>query len=571
MRPAARRTWILAGAFGLSGIGAVGLAGCHVSRHEVTVDERGVHSGTDGDGSLLTASSAAPWGVAAGPHQTTPADPASVPTDQNVRLASHADSSAPAATVQRADGSVPAPMPLAASVPPAPAPAAGPPASSSAAPADALTLNLPTALSMVGGQHPAVGAARWRVREAYARLERTQVLWLPSIQPGFSLHRHDGNYQASNGEIVDVNRNSVQYGLGAGATGAGTTNTRPGLVAQFHVADAIFQPEIAEKTAWARQHAAAATVNDQLLEVAVAYLELLDATQDLRILEQTRDRTAEIAKLTADFAEAGEGLQADADRLETEVALLETRLAEAREGRGVASARLAQALSVPAGRPILPADPTVVPIELVPRDAALAGLIPTALSTRPELRESQALVAAACEAYRREKYAPLTPSVLLGFSTDQFGGGLGNDPDNFGGRYDMDAVVTWEVRNLGFGEAAARRETAARVEQAKFEQVRVMDRVAREVSEAHARVVHRAARIAAAQRAIRSAEDSYERNLSRIRDGQGLPLEALQSVQALDEARRAYLAAVIGHNEAQFRLQYALGWPVAAGATADAL
>ncbi len=39
------------------------------------------------------------------------------------------------------------------------------------------------------------------------------------------------------------------------------------------------------------------------------------------------------------------------------------------------------------------------------------------LATRPELKESQALVAAACEAYNREKYAPFVPSVLLGFST----------------------------------------------------------------------------------------------------------------------------------------------------------
>ena len=87
---------------------------------------------------------------------------------------------------------------------------------------DVLDLNLPTALSMVGGQHPAVGFAQWRVREAYAELEQAKVLWLPSLQAGFSYSRHDGNYQASNGDIVDINRNSFQYGLGAGAVGAGT-------------------------------------------------------------------------------------------------------------------------------------------------------------------------------------------------------------------------------------------------------------------------------------------------------------------------------------------------------------
>jgi outer membrane protein TolC len=152
-------------------------------------------------------------------------------------------------------------------------------------------------------------------------------------------------------------------------------------------------------------------------------------------------------------------------------------------------------------------------------------LISTGLSNRPELKEAQALVAAACEQYKRQKYAPFVPSVLLGFSSGGFGGGPGNNLSNVAGRYDFDALMTWEIRNLGFGEGAARRETRARIEQARFENIRTMDRVAREISEARSQVSHRAERITITKKAIRSAQDSYERNLNRIRDGQGLPLE----------------------------------------------
>lgn len=320
---------------------------------------------------------------------------------------------------------------------------------------EVIDMNLPTALSMVGGQHPAVGFAQWRVQEAYAQLDQAEVLWLPSLQAGFSFHRHDGNYQASDGSIVDVNRNSFQYGLGAGAVGAGTT-PRPGLVAQFHLADAIFQPEIARTTAWARGHAANGVMNEQLLNVAVAYLELLEAWQDTRILEDSRGRTRDLSKLTSDFAATGQGLQADADRLETELKLVDSRLVASQERIDVASARLAQQLSIAADRPIAPLDPTVVPIDLIALDIDRASLISTGLMNRPELKESQALVAAACEQYRRQKYAPFVPSVLLGFSTSGFGGGLGNNLDNVDDRYDFDALMTWEVRNLGFGERAAR-------------------------------------------------------------------------------------------------------------------
>lgn len=428
----------------------------------------------------------------------------------------------------------------------------------------ALDLNLPSALAMIDAKHPVVGLAQWQVEEAYARLRQAKVQWLPTIQAGFSLHRHDGNYQASNGEIVDVNRNSFQYGLGMGATGAGTTQ-RPGLVARFHLADALFQPKIAKKTAWARGHAARAVVNDQLLRVAIAYNDLLRAHQDLRIVEESRDRMNELFKITDDFAQAGEGLRADADRVDTERLLVERSIVESQESIAVASARLAEALSIDASTTIMPMDVHAVALDLNPPGLDKSSLIQTGLTNRPELKESQALVAAACEAYQREKYAPLVPSVLLGFSTGGFGGGLGGDLDNASGRYDFDALMSWEVRNLGFGEKAARRLTSSQVEQAKYAKIRVMDEVARQVSEAHSQLEYRRQPMALTQSAIRSAQASYDRNVSRIRDGQGLPIEALQSVQALENARRAYLRSVVRYNESQFRLQWALGWPVSQG------
>jgi outer membrane protein TolC len=426
---------------------------------------------------------------------------------------------------------------------------------------DALRLNLPTALSMIGGEHPVVGFAQWRVQEAYARLDQANVLWLPSIQPGFSFDRHDGNLQPSDGSIVDVNRNSFQYGLGAGATGAGTTPV-PGLVARFHLADAIFQPEIAEKTAWARGHAVDGALNEQLYKVASAYLELLESEQNLRILEETRNHTAGLAKLTHDYAASGQGLQSDADRMKTELTLDKNRVVTGRERIAIASARLSESLSIDTGQSIVPLDFTVVPLELVNPDLDKGTLISTGLANRPELKEAQSLVAVACEQYKRQKYAPFIPSVLLGFSSGGFGGGLSDSLNDVGGRYDFDALVTWEIRNLGFGEGAARRETQAQIEQAKFQQIKMLDQVAREISEAQTQVKHRAESIKITREGIKAAEESYQRNLSRIRDGQGLPIEVLQSVRALEAARHAYLTAVVQYNQAQFRLQWALGWPV---------
>ena len=206
----------------------------------------------------------------------------------------------------------------------------------------------------------------------------TQQRTIPSLQAGFSFYRHDGNYQASNGDIVDVNRSSFQFGLGSGATGAGTT-PRPGFVAQFHLKDALFQPDIARKTAWAQGHAANGVYQKQLLDVSLAYLNLLAAEQDLVILEASRKRTADLAQLTEDFAATGQGLRADADRMKTELVLSDSQIAEVREQSEVASSRLARTLSIDAARRIIPLDPSVVPIQLVSLDHEKTSLISRSL------------------------------------------------------------------------------------------------------------------------------------------------------------------------------------------------
>ena len=428
---------------------------------------------------------------------------------------------------------------------------------------DLVQLNLPSVLAVVDGGHPVVGFAQWRVQEAYAELALARSMWLPSIQAGFSFHRHDGNYQASNGQIVDVNRNSFQYGLGAGGVGAGTT-PNPGVVAQFHLADALFQPKIAKSGAWANGHAASAVRNEQLLQAGIAYFQLLDSYQDQRIIEETHDRLEQLTKITVDFAEAGQGLQADADRLNTELTLNKSQVIAAQEQVALSSARLARELSLDVSGKIVPMDVNAIPVNLVPVSNERGAMIGTALASRPELREAQSLVAAACEAYRREKYAPFVPSVLLGFSTGGFGGGLGNNLNNVQHRYDFDAQMSWQVRNLGFGEKAAKRRRAAQVEQAKFEKLRRMDEVAAQVTESLAQTEFRKKQLEITRDAILTAKRSYERNVERIRDGQGLPIEVLQSVQALESAERAYMRSVIGYNQAQLRLLWSLGWPVSA-------
>ncbi len=245
------------------------------------------------------------------------------------------------------------------------------------------------------------------------------------------------------------------------------------------------------------------------------------------------------------------------------LALLKNETARAEEAALVASARVSQQLSADPSVVIVPQEDNVVPIDLVPIETLPMGdLVATGLSNRPELSASRSLVCEAVNRLRREENAPWLPSILLGVSYGGFGAGVGGQITNGGPRLDFDGVAWWEVRNLGFGEHAARENARAQIQQARMREVETLDLVAREIVEAYSQVQARRRLIASAQQGIAAAQKSYDRNLERIRNVQGLPIETLQSIQALDAARREYLRAVVDYNTAQFRLHRALGWPI---------
>ena len=73
------------------------------------------------------------------------------------------------------------------------------------------------------------------------------------------------------------------------------------------------------------------------------------------------------------------------------------------------------------------------------------------------------------------------------------------------------------------------------------------------------------ARKAVADTAVERATQAYELNRERIYDKQGLPLEALQAMQALATAELARIDALVGYDLAQNRLHTALGNPLEIG------
>jgi outer membrane protein TolC len=445
-----------------------------------------------------------------------------------------------------------------------PRPSLPPPQARVAPAVDEESISFSMALGQVSGQNPQIAFAKEQINEAFAQLRGAKVLWLPTIRAGLSYNHHEGPLQANDGSVPQSSRSALESGLGTTAVGGGSPAV-PGITASFRVTDAVFQPRIAVQEVAARQHAAAATSHDFLLFVAVAYLDLLRAFQQQAIAQETLDNAGKLAELTAAFARAGQGSQADADRAQTEYAARKNIAAQAAAQTQVTSARLVELLNLQSNRTLVPQERTLVPIELVSHEMRAAQLVAEGLSHRPELAECRHLVAEAVQRLERERCAPLLPSVILGISQGGYGGGPGSTVADFRGRFDLDATAYWELRNFGFGEVAAREAARSRLEQARLLEVQRMDRVAREIVEAHAQSESLRGQIAVAQSGIGVASESYRRNVERIRGGQGLPLEVLQSIQALDQSRRDYLRAVGDYDEWQFRLYRAMGCPIPPG------
>lgn len=432
-----------------------------------------------------------------------------------------------------------------------------------APPPDALAIpiDFASALAIAAGDNPQVAYSRQRINEAFAQMQAADVLWVPSLRAGMNYNKHEGTIQDVAGNIIETSRGSVYSGLGAQAIGAGSPAV-PGVVMNFHTKDAIYQPRITQQLLAATRQANRATTNDILLQTALAYNDLLEAYEVSAVADDTLANIRRLADVTADYARTGQGLPSDADRAQAELATRRVESQRAVENVQVASVRLARLLSQDPTVNLLPQEAAIAPIEFAPVQCSLQDLIATSLSNRPELAESRFLVGAAVERLRRERNAPLIPSVLLGLSYGGNGGGLGDDISNFGDRMDFDAVAFWEVRNLGYGEQAARNQARTAVEQARWKQVQVMDQVASDVAEAYAQIVSRREQIELARTGIAAARESYRRNSERTQEGVGLPIEALQAIQALDAAQRQYVRSVADYNRAQFRLQRALGWPV---------
>jgi outer membrane protein TolC len=434
-------------------------------------------------------------------------------------------------------------------------------------------IDLGVALQLAGVDNPTINLARERVREALADQLAARALLLPSVNVGGNFYLHRGVLQASGGQIRDVDRQSLYLGTGARAVGTGTVAV-PGVWLFAHLGDAVYEPLAARQRVAASRSDALAVQNLILRDVATAYLRLVGAEALVDVLRRGEADVAEVVRLTGVYADKGQGRRADADRAAANAELVRRQVREAEEETAVAAARLCRLLNLDPSVRLRTPGGAVQPFRLVPEDTDTEPLVAGAVRSRPELAARAAEILEAQTRVRQERVRPWVPLVSAGYSGGAFGGGSNLAPSDFGllrGRSNFDVAAVWTVGNLGVGNRARVRRADAEVGQAVAEYDLAVNQVRREVAESQAGARAAARQIETATAALAVAEEGFRLEAERIRQGQGRPIETLDSFRQLLDSRQELVRAVVAFDVAQFRLFAAVGSnPLAASAGAVA-
>jgi outer membrane protein TolC len=425
----------------------------------------------------------------------------------------------------------------------------------------ALEIDFATALRLADERNLDVAIYFERVAEATAQLAQARVLAVPTIRVGGSYNRHTGNLQETSGQVVDSERVSRYRGFGAGPVGAGDPRAA-GLAVEVDLADAIFQPLVARQNRAAVQ--AASTVNRHrvLVDVATAYLRLLQYQTEQEIASKSLQRAVDLATLTADYTEAGEGLLADAEMAAVQPLLWEQRRLAALERTEAAAAELARLLHFDVTVELQPLEDTIPTLTIFSVAEDLEQLVARALNDRPETEQLDALLGAAEGDLTAQRYGLFIPNVSLSYSSGDFGGAPGSSVENTGHRDDLTLLLYWQFDSFGLGNRARINEKRAQLNQIGLERDKLHDAIVAEVREGYARIRSLEQQLGFAELAVQRAQSAYTLHRERIYDRQGLPLESMQAMQTLATAELTQLDAAVNYSLAQIRLHTALGNPL---------
>ncbi|HVM46868.1 MAG TPA: TolC family protein [Candidatus Acidoferrum sp.] len=409
-------------------------------------------------------------------------------------------------------------------------------------------IDLPTTLRLAGARNLDIQIARESLKEAEANRQGAVEQFFPWVAPGITYHRRDGLAQSvPSGVISSANFQSYS----PGATVAG----------QVALGDAIYNSLAAKQLVKVSGQALETQRQDTILSAAAGYFDLVKAKAMVEVARQSIGISQEYQHELHDAVAAGVAFKGDELRVQTQTEQYGILLQQDLEQQRVAAANLAQVLHLDARVELVPLDAGVTALRLFPTNPSLNALVQQAMSSRPELTQSEAFMAASRTAKNGAVYGPLIPSV----GAQVFGGGLGGGPDggpsNFGAEGDALVGVSWRIGPGGLFDYARINATKARLASAQFADAKLKDAVISQVVAGLARVNSTAAQVGLAGHNLGTADETLRLTRQRKQYGVGIVVEDIQAQQALNQARSDFVTAVAENDKAQYALSRAIGTP----------
>lgn len=402
-------------------------------------------------------------------------------------------------------------------------------------------IDLPTVLKLAGANHLEITLAREKVHEAYADTLLAKEQFFPALFGGLvKFARHEGETQETDGRFIDVDKQRTVLG---------------GRISlKWELGDAIFNTLSARQRHESSLASLEAQTNLSVLEAVLAYFNLQEAHAHLEIAQQAVEISEKLVREIEIAVELGRGFRGDVLRAKAQLAHNRLTRTQAEEKLQMNLTHLVSVLHLDPKIQLYPAEPAIVPLKLV-EETTLSDLIKQAISQRPEVEKSSALL----KAYDFEKDAAIWGSLIPTIQANAMVGGFGPNASNLSGTEDYVFSLGWKIGPGGLFDIGRMKKTDARYRTQRIQLAKLRQRIAEEVRIAYEQSKSRVAQIEIAKQGLNDAEESLQLNLERQKLGVGLPLEVIQAENALTRARLSFISTMVNYNQAQYRLYTALG------------
>jgi outer membrane protein TolC len=407
-------------------------------------------------------------------------------------------------------------------------------------------IDLPTALRLADAQNLDVQVARERVKEALANRSSAIEEFIPWLAPGVTWHRREGVAQASPSGIIG-NAEYVGYSPGIG------------LNAQSTLGDAIYNSLATKQLVRASDEGLGVQRQDAAFQAANGYLDLAKARALVEVIRDALATSQDYQQQLHEAVGIGIAFKGDELRVQAQSEHYQVVLRQSLAQQRLAAVELARVLHLDASVELVPQAAELAPMILVDSTTSVESLLSRATQSRPELKQTDALIAAGKTVRDAAVYGPLIPTVGVQLFGGAFGGGPDSSHRRISAMRDYAFAVTWRIGPGGLFDRGRIDATKSQLAARELNEAKLRDGIAAEVVAGLTRVRALSDQIALAQTALGTATQALQLTRARKQFGVGIVLEDIQAQQAVTQARSDYIAAVADFNKAQYALNRAVG------------